>query len=321
MLADEHWNNQNNHGIGRGEVMKKGIDVSSYQGTVDWKKVKKAGIKFAILKIIRKDLQPDKQFEKNWKGCESAGVPIQGVYNYTYATTTAKAVKDAKSVVEVLAGRKTMVWLDVEDHCLEGLGKTLIDIINVYADVIKGAGLEFGVYTGQYFYNTYIKPYGGVTYPLWIARYGKNNGEVDEKYKPQIPGMMGWQYSSRGSVDGVSGNVDMNLWYADIVKGKEEPVAKTKTVEQLAAEVLDGVWGNGVDRKANLTAAGYDYEAVQAKVNSIMNSNKAEYYTIKRGDTLSGIAKLFDTTVTAIVKLNNVADKNKIRAGQKIRIR
>ena len=82
--------------------MKKGIDVSSYQGTVDWKKVKKAGIKYAILKIIRKDLQPDKQFENNWKGCEGAGVPIQGVYNYTYATTVAKAEKDAKRVVFVL---------------------------------------------------------------------------------------------------------------------------------------------------------------------------------------------------------------------------
>jgi len=302
--------------------MKKGIDVSSYQGAIDWKKVKKAGIKYAILKIIRKDLQPDKQFENNWKGCEGAGVQIQGVYNYTYATTVAKAVKDAKRVVEVLAGRKAMVWLDVEDHCLEGLGKILIDIINAYADVIKGAGLEFGVYTGQYFYNTYIKPYGGVSYPLWIARYGKNNGEVDEKYKPQIPGMMGWQYSSRGSVDGVSGNVDMNLWYAEIVKeGKKEPVAATKTVEQLAMEVSNGVWGNGVDRKANLTKAGHDYDAVQAKVNSIMHSPKKEYYTIKRGDTLSGIAKQYDTTVTAIVKLNNIADKNKIRAGQKIRIR
>jgi len=74
-------------------------------------------------------------------------------------------------------------------------------------------------------------------------------------------------------------------------------------------------------RKANLTKAGHDYDAVQAKVNSILNSNKKEYYTIKYGDTLSGIAKQHDTTVSALVELNNIADKNKIRAGQKIRIR
>ena len=72
-------------------MSKIGIDVSSYQGTIDWKKVKAAGIEFAILKVIRKDLNPDKQFERNWAGCELNGVTIQGVYNYSYATTVEKA--------------------------------------------------------------------------------------------------------------------------------------------------------------------------------------------------------------------------------------
>ena len=131
----------------------KGVDVSSYQGVIDWSKVA-AVIEFAILKVIRKDLQPDKQFENNYKGCMDAGVIVQGVYNYSYATTVIKAVSDAQRVLEVLAGRKVMVWLDVEDKCQEGLGSKLIDIIHAYAGIIKGAGLEFGVYTGEYFYNT-----------------------------------------------------------------------------------------------------------------------------------------------------------------------
>ena len=59
--------------------MQKGIDVSSYQNTIDWKKVKGDGIQFAILKVIRKDLLPDKQFEANWNGCEAVGMPILGV--------------------------------------------------------------------------------------------------------------------------------------------------------------------------------------------------------------------------------------------------
>ena len=59
----------------------KGVDVSSYQGKIDWKRAKAAGVEFAILKIIRKDLKPDNQFENNWAGCLDAGVPIQGVYN------------------------------------------------------------------------------------------------------------------------------------------------------------------------------------------------------------------------------------------------
>ena len=64
-------------------MSKKVIDVSSYQGEIDWGKVKASGIQGAILKVIRKDLNPDKQFENNWKGCEKAGVPIVGVYNYS----------------------------------------------------------------------------------------------------------------------------------------------------------------------------------------------------------------------------------------------
>ena len=299
----------------------KGVDVSSYQGVIDWSKVA-AVIEFAILKVIRKDLQPDKQFENNFDGCLDAGVGVQGVYNYSYATTVTKAVSDAQRVLEVLAGRKVMVWLDVEDKCQEGLGSKLIDIIQAYAGIIRGAGLEFGVYTGQYFYNTYIKPYGGIDYPLWIARYGANDGRINEKYEPQINGMLGWQYTSKGVVDGISGNVDMNVWYEDIVSVKEDkPVAVPRPVEDMAHEVLNGIWGNGVDRKANLINAGYDYELIQAKVNQILNADKKEYYTVRKGDTLSGIAKQYDTTVSALVELNSISNPNRIQIGQKIRVK
>lgn len=202
-----------------------GVDVSSYQSPIgkdgkpvkiDWNAVKTSGIDFAILKIIRKDLEPDKQFENNWKGCENAGMTIQGVYNYSYATTVEKARTDANKVLQILNGRKTMVWLDVEDECQKNLGARLISIINAYAKVIQDAGLEFGVYTGESFYNSYIKPYGGLKYPLWIARYGKNTGEMDSNYQPQIDGMVGWQYTSKGSVNGIIGNVDMNVWYKEL---------------------------------------------------------------------------------------------------------
>lgn len=303
-------------------MKRKGIDVSSYQGVIDWKKVAADGVEFAILKVIRKDLQPDKQFENNYKGCADAGVVVQGVYNYSYATSVTKAVADAQRVLEVLAGRKVMVWLDVEDKCQEGLGSKLIDIIHAYAGIIKGAGLEFGVYTGEYFYNTYIKPYGGVNYPLWIARYGKNDGNINEQYEPAINGMVGWQYTSEGNVTGISGRVDMNVWYEDIVSVTEsKPAAVPRPVEDMAYEVLNGIWGNGADRKTNLVNAGYDYELIQAKVNQILNADKKEYYTVRRGDTLSGIAKQHDTTVSALVELNSISNPNRIQIGQKIRVK
>lgn len=217
--------------------MQKGIDVSGYQNKIDWKKVKGDGIDFAILKVIRKDLTPDKQFEANWQGCEAVGMPILAIYNYSYATTESKGRTDAQAVLRILNGRKVRVCLDVEDACQKNLGKRLIDIINAYAEVITDAGLEFMVYTGLSFYNTYIRPYGGVSCPLWIARYGNNDGSLNEAYKPSVAGMVGWQYTSKAKVSGISGNVDMNVWYEELEQKEVDSMGKTadKVVEQARA--------------------------------------------------------------------------------------
>jgi GH25 family lysozyme M1 (1,4-beta-N-acetylmuramidase) len=182
-------------------------------------------VQFAILKVMNKNLTADKQFETNWKNATLAGVTIQGVYNYSYATTAAKAKIDAQAVLKILNGRKTMVWLDVEDNSQKKLGKTLIEIVKAYAQVITGAGLSFGVYTGRSFYNSYISPYTSKTdlpYPFWIARYPSSANVVvayspAESYKPKIVhDLYGWQYSSKGVVSGVSGAVDLNEWYVSL---------------------------------------------------------------------------------------------------------
>lgn len=194
--------------------MKLGVDVSTYNGVIDWKKVKVAGYDFAILKIIRKDLNADSSFERNWNGCIAAGIEIKGVYNYSYATTVEKAKKDAQAVIKALNGRKTTVWLDVEDNCQKNLGYALISVIQAYRAEIEKAGLTFGIYTGLSFYNTFIKKHAnGFVCPLWIARYGKNTGFRDNKYQPQLDDLVGWQYTSKGKVNGINGYVDLNIFY------------------------------------------------------------------------------------------------------------
>ena len=209
--------------------MRKAVDVSSYQGKIDWQAVKAAGVEAAILKVIRKDLNPDRQFEANWDGCMAADVPISGVYNYSYSTTVSKARSDAQRVLDVLAGRRVKVWMDVEDACQKGLGQRLIDIINAYQPVILQAGLEFGVYTGLSFYNDYIRPYASqLNCDLWIARYPlsrtmKIEENPPQNYRPDIGRRIeGWQYSSKGRISGISGNVDLNEWYGDEI-GAETP--------------------------------------------------------------------------------------------------
>lgn len=199
----------------------KGIDVSSYQNVIDWRAAKNDGVEFAILKVIRKDLQPDKMFEKNWSECEKNGILLQGVYNYSYSTTVEKANMDALAVLKILGNRKPMVWLDVEDDCQKGLGKRLIDIILAYRSKIRGAGLSFGVYTGLSFFNSYLKPYSSELkgIPFWIARYPSSaeitlKSPVNILKKPSIgQTLYGWQYSSKCKVNGIAGPVDVNEWY------------------------------------------------------------------------------------------------------------
>lgn len=240
--------------------MYKGIDVSSYQGTIDWQKAAAAGVDFAILKVIRRDSNPDKRFEENWAGCEAAGMTIQGVYNYSYATTTEKARQDAARVLEILGSdRYPMVWLDVEDDSQKGLGRKLVDIINAYGAVIAGGGCKFGVYTGLSFYNSYIRPYAAeLDCPFWIARYLSGDKTVNFSAAPNadkkpniLHDMYGWQFSSAGRVPGITGSVDLNIWYAELEAGTVG-VPEEKTPYQLSDFIRESrpIWEVGATAPA-----------------------------------------------------------------------
>lgn len=234
----------------------RGVDVSSYQGVIDWTKAKAAGVEFAILKIIRRDLKPDKEFENNWNGCIQAGIPIQGVYNYSYATTVTKAITDAHRVLEVIGNdRHPMVWLDWEDGILPK-GKLAAEIINAYGDVITSSGCQFGIYFGMSYYSScldnvvpYIKP----EYRKgWEARYYNGykdmaiTDEIKESKKPSHfdGSFYGWQYSSSGIVDGIKGRVDLNIWYTDI-EAARTAIPEEKAAYQLSDFIRESrsIWG------------------------------------------------------------------------------
>lgn len=201
----------------------KGIDVAKWNGIIDWKKVKAAGVEFAVLKVIDKSNKTESSFIRNYAGASAQGLPLD-VYNYLYTTTEAAAREAARAVVNALAGRKIgKVWADVEDACLKNKGILLIRIINTYKAVIEAAGYEFGVYTGLYFYNSYIKPYKDyIDCDFWIARYPSTkdmtiNMDPTASKKPSIShNLWGWQHSSRGRVPGISGYVDLDICYTKV---------------------------------------------------------------------------------------------------------
>lgn len=203
-------------------MARKGIDVAKWNGTIDWAKVKKAGIEFAVLKVIDKSNKTEESFIRNYAGATAQGLPVD-VYNYLYTTTESSAITAAKAVVNTLAGRKVgKVWADVEDACLKNKSIQLIRIINTYKAVIEAAGYEFGVYTGLSFYNSYIKPYREyIDCEFWIARYPSTKemsitSMPAASKKPSIFHVLwGWQYSSHGKVPGINSYVDLDICYVE----------------------------------------------------------------------------------------------------------
>jgi GH25 family lysozyme M1 (1,4-beta-N-acetylmuramidase) len=218
----------------------KGIDVSKYNGTIDWQKVKKSGIEFAILKAINKQGAKEESFERNYSGAVAQSLPVDA-YNYSYATTTEKAVCDAEATLKVCSGKKiNTIWLDVEDICQYNLGMTLIDLINAYKKTVEKAGFKCGVYTGLSFYNRYIKPFHTfLDCEFWIARYPSIStmtveDDPKEDKKPSIIHKLnGWQYTSKGRVDGISGNVDLSIRYEqkNASSGTKYTVGKNYTIQ------------------------------------------------------------------------------------------
>lgn len=308
--------------------MSKGIDVSSYQGFIDWKKVANDGVEFAILKVIRKNLSADTKFETNWSGAKAAGIPVQGVYNYSYATTVSKAQTDAKKVVNILAGRKTMVYLDVEDNCQKNLGRTLIEIINAYGKVIEDSGNEFAVYTGLAFYKSYIKPYKSeISYPFWIARYPsyvsmKLSASPSASKKPSISHkLLGWQYSSKGIVSGISGNVDLNEFYVSTgtVTSKDTSVSALegysrkdfiKDVQSCIGAKVDGVAGSEtLSKTITVSKSKNNRHSVVKPIQKYLNSLGYSCGTV---DGMAG--SKFDAAVKAYQKANGCTVDGEITA-------
>lgn len=307
----------------------KGIDVSKWQVDVDWIKVKPQ-IDFAILKLGNigdgNKFWLDEKFERNYTHCRSLGIPI-GVYVYSYTNEITNIDDCARAVVNYLQGKKLElpVYIDMEDKeiAIEGKDK-LTTLVIEFNSIIEKSGRWAGVYANLNWFNNYLhKDIIRQKYTTWIAHYGVS----EDKYKGQYDML---QYSSKGIVNGISGNVDMNVMYrnliAEIAGNKQEETVQPvkKSVDEIAREVIAGQWGNGEDRKRRLGEAGYNYQEVQNKVNELLGvNNKPQpiYYIVKSGDNLSTIAKKYGTTVNQLVQWNNIKNANLIYKGQRLRVK
>lgn len=261
--------------------IKNGIDVSKWQGKIDWEKAK-SEIDFAILRLGFGQKTVDVQAKRNISELNRLGIPY-GVYWFSYAYTVEMARNEAKSAIAYLKelGAKLSypVYFDWEYDSRKtaakngvNVSKTLLcNMATAFCEEVKAAGYYPGIYANPDYIDNHFGEAIFEKYDLWLAHYTANTSRVANI----------WQYSSVGSVSGIDGNVDMNRCMVDYPaiiagKGNASDVQKTpdKTVTELAKEVIDGKWADGAERKKKLTAAGYDYNAVQSEVNRILKGGK-----------------------------------------------
>lgn len=288
--------------------MLKGIDVSVYQGNIDWAKVKPQ-IDFAILRCgLGDDIQSqdDKQFERNYSECARLGIPF-AVYFFSYAVNKAKVAKEIAHIKRLLNGKKITapVYIDVENT--NGLdwrkisNADMLSIMQEFNTQLNALGYKMGIYSSRSaFWNEKMtdKWYDGIS--KWVAEYGDKVHDFTRTYDI-------WQNSSNGRIEGINGNVDTNVMYNNIFPAEppkpapapaQTPAKATKSIDEVAKEVIAGKWGNGIDRVNRLKAAGYDYAAVQNKVNTMFNKSsapKVNYYP-----------RYFGTSGSIVMALNSI---------------
>lgn len=239
----------------------KGIDVSKHQGTIDWKKVKDSGIKIAILRVgYGSDIksQDDSQFARNLAECNKYDISV-GVYIYSYAKSVNEAKSEAQHVLRVLNGAKIdyPIFYDMEDDATQGKcnAKLLGDMADAFCSSIRNAGYDVGIYANKYWFTNKLTDSRFKNMKKWVAQYSSS-------MTCKVDNVVGWQYSSTGKVNGISGNVDMNEFYLSLNKieyqahiqniGWQNVVSNGEmagtTKKSLRMEALK-IWADGINLK------------------------------------------------------------------------
>lgn len=273
-------------------ILYSGIDVSEWQGVIKWN-VAKNHVKFVILRagFGRLAVQKDKQFEANYTACQTYNIPV-GIYWYNYAKTVDDAVAEAKACLEVLNGRKLQmpIFYDIEEGSVLNLGKdTVSQIAEAFLSEISKAGYTCGIYSMASALNSRFSSDVLNKYDVWVAHVDTTKPAYDKNIAM-------WQYTWKQHIPGISSKVDADYCYKDYLTKKEEVSLSTTApkTEPVA-------------------------KPAQAKPQEQVKQSTITY-TVQKGDTLTTIAKKYNTTVSKIAADNNIKNVNLIYVGQKLTI-
>lgn len=319
-----------------------GIDVSNWQKYIDYGKVKSNGIDVVYIKASQGQRTKDPYFEINYKNAKDNGLKV-GFYHYVNATTISAAEKEAEFFCSVISGKEPDCKLVMDYEVFGGVSKEEINRIAeaFLTKVNQITGKEIIVYSNLYTSKNVFSTELANKYQLWLAYYASQNAlnNATSNWKNWI----GWQYTDEGIVSGINGYVDRDKFTKEIFLSETGNLPDVEVdIDQDDNQTIyytvkrgDTLWqiarnyGTTVNRLVNDNNIKNPNLIYVGQVLRIITSSSLEddecmaghiIYTIKWGDTLSGIASRYGVSMSYIAELNNIQNVNRIYAGNKIRI-
>lgn len=312
------------------------IDVSHHQppSSINYDKLS-AVIDMAIIRTQYGSLTIDRHYKTHHTEFKKRGIPT-GAYAWVRGTSIKDMEKEAEDFYNRTKDYKPTFWfLDVEEASM----KDMRSGVSAYAKRLRALGAQkVGLYIAHHLYDSFNLNLSEFD-AIWIPRYGKNDGKPS--LKPSYPCDI-WQYTEYGRLDGYNGNLDLNTLNSNkplsyftgsgqtvtkpSTQPSKEPSVAASTYTVKSGDTLSAIakkFGTTVDALKRLNNI-QDVNVIRVgqvlKITGSVSNITVKYHTIKAGDTLSAIAKRYNTTVYRLQALNGIKDANKIKAGDQIRV-
>lgn len=317
-----------------GDTIYEGIDVSSWQGEIDFSQVKKSGIEVVYIKSSEGFRSVDSYFEQNYANAKNAGLKV-GFYHYVTARSVEDAVKQAQFFVSTISGKNPDCKLAMDFESFGSLGREEINQIALtFMQTVKNvSGKDVIIYSDEYNANSTFES-NLATYPLWVAQYEVSEPTVREHWS----NWAGWQYTDRGEVPGISSYVDRDKFTNEVFLDDTSEVPDVPTDKPDENEGYTTITIRYGDTLSELAIEYNTTVERLVELNNIANpnliyagdtlivptsdpsSNITQIYVVQYGDTLSKIAQEYGTTVATLASINNIQNVNLIYVGQIIKI-
>ncbi len=320
-----------------------GIDVSNWQGHINYEEVRNSGIEVVYIKASQGTNIKDAYFDINYENAKANGLKV-GFYHFLTATNTEQAEQEANFFVSVISGKTPDCKLVLDYETFGGVGvEEINNIARTFMQRVEElTNKEVIIYSDLSNAQSTFDQSLAEDYQLWIAYYGDYNNliNVETSWAEYI----GVQYTDRGIVSGISGNVDRDLYTEEIFLDETSEIPNnmensqsfnTESVEYVvqSGDTLSGIasrYGTTVQELVDINNIQnpdliYPGEKLRILTNSSIPGNEERgtgsiIYTVKRGNTLSQIARAYNVSVEHIVELNDIEDPNLIYPGEKLRI-